>query len=438
MSAFFIFLKKHVLAMLLVFFLIAGSVATWTFFRTSVYQAGARINVPEIKKKEGVEQQGISVQTAVELLKGNVLAEQVMTVIGITRIFPDLEQNTQGEKDFLSHALANFQQQLNITQVQDTRIISIRFQHQEAEVSAQVVETMIRLFQKEYRKFLSPEESLHNEQLLLARQEMHQTSLALSLFQQRNKLLFVGEPPDKLTEQYDTLKNLLASEQETLQGQVNELAQLEKQFVTPFKSDLPGHQDKQQNEPEGLNEVQQDLIRLKLYEQELLGKYGEGGSGDRLIANVRLQIASLEELIYTKAAIPKAEQEKLDDTAEQIVFARMSYQKRQKKIELLQRQMGQVKNKLERVAKQDGVLGELQQQAETARKRYASLTEQFETERKLKERAEQIQIIEKPVVPSSPIKPKQGATLILALLSGLIGSIVYGVIRAAGNRTSTN
>jgi len=433
MSAFITSLKKDPFTILLVFLLIACAVTAWPLLRPSVFQAEARINIPKIKNSP--IQQSATLQTAVEILRGNVLAEQVMTTIGTTQLFPGLEQKAQGEKDFLSHALANFQQQLSITPVKETRIINISFKHQEAELAALVVETLIRLFQKKYRKFQFLEEPQHDERLLFARQQMQQAARTLSTLQQQSRLLLIEESRDKLAEQHDTIKNLLINEQESLQQLSNQLTQQEEQFTATLK---PDHQGKEHKAPEALSQAPKDLIRLQLYEQEIRTKYGEGSSGDQLLANIHLQITSLKKLLYTKAAIPEAEQAKLDDTAEQIVAVRMSYHGQQRKTELLQRQLQQVENKLQQMTEQSEKLNELQQQADTTQKQYTDLAKQFETERTLRESAEQIRIIEKTVVPLRPIKPQQGATLILAFLSGLIGSIVYGVIRAVGKGTSTN
>lgn len=447
MLAFFSSVKQYLTGILGVFLLITCVVATIALLRTPIFEAEARITIPEGQQesaKKGRSElldkprfspsssasapQGASLQTAVEMLQGNVLAEQVITAIGATKLFPDLEQNTRGDKDFLAHTLASFQQQLTITQIKETRIIKIAFQHQEPELSAQVVEMLIRFFDKEYRKFLPPKESLYNEQLIFAHQKMYQTAQALSQFKQQNKLLLVGETPDKLTEQYDMLKTLLASKQENLEKQLQQLTKLENQFADSLKSDPHGKEQKKQEE---LNGPGKDLIRLKLYEQELRKKYGEGSSGDRLIANVGLQIASLEKLLYAKADIPEAEQKNLDETAEQIVTARMAYHNQQKKTDLLQRQIRQVENKLQRATEQNQVLGKLQQQAETSRKRYASLADKFE-------RFEKIQIIERPIVPLAPIKPKQKTALLAALISGLIGSILYGIIQLLRNSASSS
>ncbi|MGB5687173.1 MAG: GNVR domain-containing protein [Candidatus Electrothrix sp.] len=446
MPIFFTSLKKYALGMTLVFFLVAFTVAAIALLRSPVFQAEARINIPEIKNRGSIKQQadqadqtmpsttppnapthkGITLQTAVEILQGNVLAEQTMTTIGITQLFPNLEQKTQGEEDLLSHALTLFQQQLTITSIKETSIIEITFQHSDAAMSARLVATLLRLFQREYKKFQSPQETLQNEQLLLSRQEMHEAARALSTFQKKNKRALVGEDPEKITEQYDKVQTLLSTEQEKLREQLNQLNTLEEHFANTLKPDT---QDSKQTKREEFAEEREDLLRLKTYEQDLREKYGEGGSGDRLITNVRLQITSLEKLLYTQAGTSEKEQKELKDAAEQIAFAKIAYRKQLGKKDLLQRRVRQLENKLENVTEQDGVLNELRQQAETTRKRYATLIEQLTKEQKIRESSGQIQIIEKPVKPYAPIKPQKKPALLLAFACGLIGSLLYGIIQ---------
>ena len=437
MPVFFTSLKKYAVGMTVVFFLVASIVAAIALLRSPVFQAGARINIPEIKKGESTPppnspaHQDVTLQTAVEMLQGNVLAEQVMTTIGITKIFPHLEQDTQDEEDLLSRALAAFQQQLTVVPIKETRIIKITFQHPDAAMSAQAVETLLKVFDKEYRKFQSPQKALHNEQLLLSLQKMHQTARALSMFRQKNQLL-VDEDRDKITAQYDTLKKLLSTEQEAQDERMTQLNSSEERFADALKPDT------QDSEQEQVKEGRQDLIRLKLYEQDLIGKYGEGSTGDRLIANVRRQISSLKKLLYTQAGVPEKDQKDLEDAAERIVLAKINYRSQQGKTDILQRQVRQLKNKLQRVAEQDGLLAELRQQAETARQHYTSLAEQTETEQKIRERSEQILVIEKPVKPFAPIKPQKKPALLLALACGLIGSLLYGMIRMRMLRKSAS
>ncbi|MDU9050825.1 MAG: GNVR domain-containing protein [Candidatus Electrothrix sp. Rat3] len=473
-SAFFISLKKYAVGMTAVFFLIALLVTVTSLCRSSrrspMFQAGARINIPEITKEKSTGQQsdkagpgtlppnsagqdntkGVTLQTAVEILQGNVLAEQVVTAIGIIKIFPDLDQETLSEDNVLSHALAAFQQQLKVTPIKDTRIIQMTFQHPNAAMSVQVIETLLQLFRKEAEKLLPSQEAWKNETIRLANQQMRQAVQPLSIMlQQKNRFLLAAENQETITAQYDKIKTQLSTEQENLHEQLNRLNTLEEQYAAVLKPENQDNQTEQteqaeqvddqsdeQTKKEQFEEERKDLLRLKIYEQDLREKYGKGGSGDRLIANVRLQITSLENKLSAEAGIPAAARKELEETTDQLVLAQISCRRQQEKTDLLQRQAGQLKNTLDQLVQQEGAPAELRQQAETAQKRYATLVEQLEAEQKssrVSQGSEQFQIIQQPAIPSEPIKPKKASALLLALLSGLIGSLLYGTIRTLRN-----
>ena len=413
-----------------VFILIASLVAMIALLHSPVFEADARIHIPEIitegsaSSENSSEQKNISLQTAVEILQGNVLAEQVMKDIGgMTRLFPDLARHGKKKEKLLSQALAAFQERLNVAVIKETRIIQITFQHPKAEMSAQVVKTMLRFLQKELKKLQTPHEALGNEQLHLLNQEMHRTARALAMFEQSNQLL--EKKRTRTAEQYEKIKALFSTEQERLQEQLKKLNTLEEQFADRL---TPAESASKQEEREQFAEERKDILRLKIYEQNLKEKYGQGSSGDRLIKNVRLQIASLENRLYTEAGIPETEHEKLEAAAEQIVLAKLSYSKEQKKTDRLQRQLRQLENTVQRLAEQDAVRDELRREAETARERYATLLEQLRTEEQFRARSEQILIIEKPVLPLAPIQAKKMPALVWAIAFGLIGSILYGIL----------
>ncbi|MCI5211016.1 MAG: hypothetical protein D3910_20020, partial [Candidatus Electrothrix sp. ATG2] len=438
MSSFIAPLKKHAVGMIFIFFLVACTVAAMTLFRAPVFESEARINIPTRETVRSIrepgeesaegglahtsstkapgQESGAALHTALEMLQGNVLAEKNMNDIGITVLFPELEQSTRSEEDLLAHALSAFQERLNITPIKDTHIIRITFQYQDAAMSATVVETMIRLFQEEYKELHPVKKGVPSEQLLSAQQEMQQAENALTMFLKNNGLLVTGEEKNKGSVQYEKKKEMLSAEQKSLDEQARHLSTLKKQLANVLHLDTQeGEQSTQQ-----FQEYRDDLIRLKLYEQGLIEKYGQGSSGDRLVANVRLQISSLEKLLYKEAGVPETEQKHVADTAEQVVVAEIAYRNQQKKRDDLQRRTSQLENKLQGIAEQEGVLGVLQTRAKVARRRYTVLIAQLEADKDFRERSSQIQVIEKPVKPLAPIKPKKMTALLAAFVSGLI------------------
>lgn len=440
MSFLFSSIKKHAVGMTALFFLITSLVAMIALlFHSPVFEAGARIHIPEIMTGGSAEQESgeggsssspekppvlnnVGLQTAVEILRGNVLAEQTMTTIGITDLYPDLVRNGKEKEQFLSRALAAFQQHLSVAALQDTRIIHITFQHPKAEISTRVVKIMLRLFQEEWKKLQSPHDTWKNEQLHLSNQEMYRRARALSMFQQSIQLL--EKKRKKTQEQYERTERLLAAAQKNSQEQLKRLNSLEEQFAGRL---IPDKAAGEQKEQEKFSEERKDVIRLKLYEKNLREKYGQGSRGDRLINNVRLQIASLEDKLYTEAGIAETEHKEVQAAAEEIVLVRIAYSRQQEKTDRLQRQVRQMQNTLQRLAEQDAVRAELRREAEAARERYINLVEQLKTEQKLRERSEQTVLIEKPVLPLRPITANKVPALLLAVTSGLVGSIVYGM-----------
>jgi uncharacterized protein involved in exopolysaccharide biosynthesis len=465
---FFTSLKKYAGGMTIVFFLVALTVAAATLFRTPIFASDARIKikVPETAENGAgspapaqEDANGLTFQTALDILRGKVLAEQVVATIGITRLFPDLaqKQSTQRKDDLLAQALAAFRQQLTVTPIKEPRIIQITFRHSDAAMSARVVETLLRLFGKEAEKFLPSGDAWKNETIRLAKQQMRQAAETLPIMlQQKNRFLLAAEHQETITAQYDKINTLLSTELENLHEQQNRLNTLEEQFAAVLKPENQDDQTEQseqaeqvaeqvnnqtdeQTKREQFEEERKDLLRLTIYEQDLMEKYGKGGSGDRLIANVRLQITSLEDKLAAEAGVPAAARKELEETAEQLVLAKISSRRQQEKTDLLQRQTGQLKNTLDQLAQQEGSPAELRRQAATAQKRYAALVERLEAEQKsggvsrVSGGSEQFQVLQQPAVPSEPIKPKKASALLPALFSGLIGSLLYGTIRTLRN-----
>ncbi|MCI5143522.1 MAG: hypothetical protein D3909_17735, partial [Candidatus Electrothrix sp. ATG1] len=364
MTSFFTSLKKHAVGMTLIFFLVACTITALALFRTPVFEAEARINVPVRKGVKGITsssaspskvpvKEGVSLfGTALEILRGNVLAEKVMTDIGITKVFPDLELESRDEEELLSHVLLAFQERLNITPVQGTQVIRIAFQHPDAAMSAKVVKTLLRLFQDQYKQVQPVERGVPGEDLLASQQEMQQAENALAMFLKNNGLLVVGKNKHEIIGQYQKKKQMLSEVQENMHKQAGRLHALKEQSTRFFNFDT---KENEQNQKQ-FQEYQDDILSLMLYEQGLREKYGQGSTGDRLIHNVHLQIASLEKLLYAEAGLSEAEQKQVTDTAEQIVLARIAHGKQQEKADDLQRRVSQLEDTLQRITEQAGVV----------------------------------------------------------------------------------
>lgn len=431
MPALSVSFKKHALGMFVVFCLVASAVAAIILLRPPVFEARARINIPEKKisetsKQQSEEntpqQQGVTLQTATEILQGNVLAEQVLNSIGFKVLFPDLAQQAVNQEEFRTQALATFQQNLSITPIQGSRIIHISFQHSQADLSARVIETILQLFQKKFEELQPVQLLMPSKELPIYRQEMFQAENILSIFQQRNQMLVSGEEQEKIRTLHAQTQESFSAEQEQLQALSQQLKASEKHFASLLK---PAEQKREDD----FTQERQDIIRLRIYEQDLKEKYGKESTGNRLIKNVRLQVTSLKKELYTEAGLSASEQEAAVKAEDQLVLTKLAYRKQQKKTDALQRQLHQTESKIQDITEQEKQLTAMRQQAESARKRYTELVQEFDAEQEARRLASQIQVLEKPVIPLAPIKPKKTSALILGLIFGLVGSLLYGGIQ---------
>lgn len=432
MPALSVSFKKHALGMFVVFCLVASAVATIILLRPPVFEARARINIPEKKisetnkqqsEKNTPQQQGVTLQTATEILQGNVLAEQVLNSIGFKVLFPDLAQQAVNQEEFRTQALATFQQNLSITPIQGSRIIHISFQHSQADLSARVIETILQLFQKKFEELQPVQLLMPSKELPIYRQEMFQAENILSIFQQRNQMLVSGEEQEKIRTLHAQTQESFSAEQEQLQALSQQLKASEEHFASLLKP------AEQKSEEDDFTQERQDIIRLRIYEQDLKEKYGKESTGDRLIKNVRLQVTSLKKELYTEAGLSASEQEAAVKAEDQLVLTKLAYRKQQEKTDALQRQLHQTESKIQDITEQEKQLTAMRQQAESARKRYTELVQEFDAEQEARRLASQIQVLEKPVVPLAPITPKKTSALILGLIFGLVGSLLYSGIQ---------
>ncbi|XOF34355.1 MAG: GNVR domain-containing protein [Candidatus Electrothrix sp. YB6] len=377
---------------------------------------------------EQYDQEEKAFQTALEVLQGNVLAEQVITSLQAARLFPDLARETRDKRQLLRLSLAAFQQQLTVEPVALSRTLRVTFQHEHPETAVKVIETLLQLFEKEYRRLLNPEIALQEEALLAYLRKMQQAENALAMFQQTNHMFHVGNRKEELAVQDAQRKNLLAGEQKKMEKQSAAQNALEQQFAEALVAVAPERAGKKK-----IQEDMADFLRLKVYEHELVKRHGED---DPLIADVRQQLSFLRKNLYGEAELPAEKKEELEAMADRIVLAKAEYTHQQEKNDALQRTIRQQENKLQSLAEQEKVLDKLRSELDNRTAQYREFAEQFEAERKKSIYTSHVRVIEKPVLPLAPVRPQKLRIMLWAAGIGLLGSLLYASVRSAWSCSS--
>ena len=403
MSIFSIQLQKYFWGMSFIFVAVLLTVSIKTFRQTPVFAVNTSVIIrygadqitPERGESSSLDPCIGSTTTALEILKGNVLLKKVIKAVGGQRLFPDSLQDVPS-------LLSQLQQRLSMVSVSATRIIKISLQHQEPEVAVAALEALLRLFSEQYRDILEePQASLLNKQLLLYGKEMEQAEQKYTIFKKKNRIYPSKGYQGRVLADQAQMKAQLVLEIEKLREFTAALAILRQHYL-----DTADPAEAEDNTA---------LIDLKLYEYELLRKYEED---DPLIASVREQITLFK----------GTEQRKnFDAGIDQIVQATVEKNRQQQQEAAVRFKIGQLDNELRLLVDQKKMLKALQSEVEKSQGRHALQLN------KIAERMTTVQryvtVIEQPVIPAQPVKPKKLHNIFLAALFGLLCSLVYAVIR---------
>ncbi|MCI5146911.1 MAG: hypothetical protein D3923_15660 [Candidatus Electrothrix sp. AR3] len=324
--------------------------------------------------------------TALEILNGNILSEQVINTIGGMRLFPNSSQK-------ISSLLRQFKLQFTASPVSGTRIIKIFFRHQKPEVALDTLEALLRIFRKQYRDIQEPQTSLLEQQLLVYRKQMEQAEKKLSMFKKKNRMYAFGEYKPSLVAEQRQLQSQLLIETKKLKELSVALESMRQHYLAPEPSagGAKGRND--------FVEERTSLLDLKLYEYELLRKYEEE---EPLISSVRQQIRMLKEQFSSGI---EQKTEKLEIETEHIVRAIVEERQQQEKEATVRLQLDQIINKLHLLAKQKKTIKGLQAEAEKNRGRYTLHLNKIKESKPLPQ--SYITVIEKPVFPAKQVKPKR-------------------------------
>jgi hypothetical protein len=301
---------------------VSAAILIWLFHR-SEFEVRARILV-----QPGSE----GLKTELTLLRGDVLAEQVLAAAaGAGSHFPQAGQKEQ---------IRQLQKRLTAEPVSDKKnIIQIAFRHPQGKTARQTVEMLISVFRLQMQK-MHPQPARLAEELAAAGQQMQQAE---------KRLIMLGRPDEadaqELAEQRRSLTQQAEAEQKKLQDMVEKTAALEQQYAGP-------------------DDGRDDLLRLKLYEQELLRKYE---AHEPLIAEVRQQMLLAKEELRKSGS---AGQELL---ADQIVEAKADYSRQKETVAAARKRLAQLDQTLLRLTERKNIFQKMQADLKEKKTRHAEL-----------------------------------------------------------------
>lgn len=352
----------------------------------------------------GGAQRGMSQEEAmnneIKILTNSDLIKTVVTTVGIENLFPDWPKNPEPpDSRLIDVAIANFGKNLSARPVFKSNVIEVSFQHQNPEMAAHVVNTLIEHFKdKHIEVYSDPKSSFLEEQTGGYSERLQQAENKLQSYKQRNQVYSLDEQRNSLWQQRIGLDtNLKAT-----QTQIREV----EQRIALVKS--PRWQS------EGTPEARARLAALQIKERELLERYTENS---RMVQGVRSEMQAVKD--SDKKLLEGARRIELEKLEGELAVL-------QAKADGYRRQVNQITGEVQALDSREKEYLNLKRELNTQEGNYKTYLAKFEEARILddlnKRKLSNVSVLETAKVPVEPVKNKKRqymlASLILALGAG--------------------
>jgi uncharacterized protein involved in exopolysaccharide biosynthesis len=349
--------------------------------------------------------------------------------MGVDTIYPQLASDPSAKITPLEAAVIWFSKDLTVEGVTKSNVIGVSFQHRDPVVAAKALALLVDFYkEKHLRVFSNPQSSFLEKQLAEYQQRLKESENALEAFKQQNQVYSIEEQRSLLLRQQvelDTaLKNTknrgeeLQKKVASYREQLRDIAQNKARYTQTERDRI-------------VVDTQNQLLSLQLKEQELLAKNYREDS--RLVGNVRKEIQLVKDFLKAQEA----------DISRKVQTGNPVYQEVEKEMlkaeaELtsqragavtLTQQLAQLDHEIQAVDQKQNELRNLQRELSTNEKNYQTYVEKLEEARISDDLNQQkisnISVIQAPVVPQKPVKPKKLLNIILGILLGAFTGLGY-------------
>ena len=420
---------------ILVFFAVTVcTVVIGTFVMKPVYEAKAQILVKMGRENlyippNSTNSQIINVNrenqlnSEIELLKSQSLAENVIKTLGSETIYKNLDH-----KD----TVLTFQKSLSVEGIKKSDVIAVYFKHKDPKMAATIVNTLANAYLDEHLLVHKNPQSytFFEDQSQVLKTRLEQSETALEAFKKQNRVTALDEQQKLLLKHIGDLRaelnRTLSQEAETKNRMLQIRQQLDK---TP--ENIPQGKEVDHN-PYLISNLEARLVELQLKEKELLMKYTPQS---RLVKNVKEEIQMVTERLaqnekkqYGKSRVglnttyQRLQEELFRNQAEGKALAA--------KREIQNTQLTNYQSKLEQLNQMEVKLNQLEQSVDVNRQNYRLYLAKFEESRISdamdNKKMANVSLMESAFTPLKPISPKVFLNIVLAIFLGAFGGLGLG------------
>ncbi|MEA3468016.1 MAG: GumC family protein [Thermodesulfobacteriota bacterium] len=444
---FFSVLKKRKLAMLIIFLSIISGTVAITLTQTPIYEITSTVMIkygreyiyrPMDRLEKGEVQPMLTfdntriINTELEIYRSKELIEKTISSIGIDRLYPKLASPKDSNDTMLSYAINSFKNNFSVFHIKESSVIGISFQHKDPELAVEAVNLLTDFFkEKHIQLFKNPQAPFLEKQVTQYTKLLENAGNNLKTFKQENQIFSLEAQRKLLLEQYINVNTLLIKGT----GDASKLSER----VTSLKTGLESMPEEvvlfdESVQNSNIDDARSKLLELQLFESELLEKYKED---NRLVIAVRKDIKKVNTFISKQ----HLSQEKSTRTGKnytylelqkELILAEVDFKAQQAKNDSTRQQLGQLSKQLQDFAAKEKELKKLELEVEAAEENYTNFSSKLEETRILDEMDRQkmvnVSVIEKPMVPIKPIKPRKKLNLLIGIILGITSSFTYALV----------
>jgi uncharacterized protein involved in exopolysaccharide biosynthesis len=402
--------------------------------RESVYMPAVGNGAPVINVNRQEEQ----INSEIEILKSQSIAERVVTSLGAKTIYPEIEHEDTPDKDGSASpeqkALIKFQKNLDVWGVRKSNIIAIRFEHHNPQMAAKVLNTMVKEYLERHLVVYKTPQSLDffQRQSEILRSRLSRSEATLQALKRKHDVT-------ELKEQQNLLLRQVADARAALNAALTEEAEIQNriQLLATQLDSVPQNiaQGEEVNQnPYLISTLETRLMELKLKEKDLLSKYTDES---RLVQSVKDEIAMVEKKLNEQEA--KRYDNKRSginpvhqNLQQELLRGRADLKAVKAKIASQTDQLASYRNELDELDKIEVTYGQMKQEVEQDRQNHQLYLSKYEESRISdamdSEKITSVSLAEPAHVPLKPVSPNKPLYLALALLLGSLGGLTLAFL----------
>ncbi|WP_279342494.1 GumC family protein [Geotalea sp. SG265] len=444
---------KYKTVILIVFTIVTTTAIGIAFMQPPVYEAKASVllkigreylNRSELSESSkpvlSVNQEELTT-SEIQILKNNAMMKNVVTRVGIDKIYPELSKNVSGNMNPLDVAAENLEKQITVEGVKKSNVLMVSFQHTDPAVAAKVVNTLIELFKEKHLQVYSdPKSSFLEKQLATYQTRLRDSEQNLQAYKQAHMVYSLDEQRTLLLEQRFGLDTLLKNSEHSIYESEKRIAYLKRQLKGISESKTRYTNSERDRI---VVDAKSRLLALQLEEHELLKKYQDDNV---LVANIRKEtelvknfIKEQEEDIYGKA---KSSNVIYQNVEMELIKAETELTSQKGRLASLRQQLRQVDKNIQSLDLSEKGLQELKRDQQLNEKNYQIYLTKTE-EARIAENMDRLKIanisvIQDAAVSGNPVKPNKLLYSAIGIVFGCISGVGVAFLSESRARTFSN